>query len=183
MNEIDTSRSDRKIEEEANASSSFIHRTDLVLAILVLAVCGYLFYLTTGFERVAALFAQDIQPEFFPRLLIWTIVFLSMFLPVEHYFLKGGAASLDEARSLPIKPLAWLTMGLLLLIVGTILWVGTIGSMIIVSVAMPLLWGERRLKAIAIFAVIFPFLITLLFNKALGVHFEPGLFEAMFGIY
>lgn len=169
--------------EEASASSPLIHRKDLVLAILIFSVCGYLYYLTTKFEQVADVLAQNIQPEFFPQLLIWTIVFLTLFIPIEHRFLKGGSASIDKSRSQRIKPLALLTGLLLITVVATILWVGTIASIVIVCIAMPILWGERSPKILVPYAIIFPILITLLFNQALGVHFEPGLFEILFEIH
>ncbi len=183
MNEADTVASDGTKEEEVCTSSSLIHRVDLFLALIIFGVCGTLYYLTTEFEQVADLFAQDIQPEFFPRMLIWAIVLLTLFIPIEHRFLKGGSAGLDKNRKIQIKPMALLTMALLTTIVATILWVGTIASMIIVCVAMPLLWGERRPKVLIPYALIFPVLITLLFNKVLGVHFEPGLIEALFGVH
>ncbi len=183
MNETNNVSSDGTREEEVRASTFLIHRVDLGLAIIIFGVCGILYYLTTEFERVADLFAQDIQPEFFPRMLIWTIVLLTLFIPIEHRFLKGGSAGLDKNRKIRIKPMALLTMALLTTIIATILWVGTIASMIIVCVAMPLLWGERRPKVLVPYALIFPVLITLLFNKILGVHFEPGLLESFFGVY
>ena len=33
-----------------------------------LALVGWLYYVTTGFEEVSELFAQDVPPAFFPRL-------------------------------------------------------------------------------------------------------------------
>ena len=67
--------------EDAQASS-LINRTDLGLTIIILIGCGFLYWVTTGFEVVPDLFAQDVPPEFFPRLLIWTIVILKNRLPM-----------------------------------------------------------------------------------------------------
>ena len=80
-------------------SPPLIDRTDLGLAIIILAICGYLYWVTTGFDKVADLFAQDVPPEFFPRLLIWTIVVLTLGLPFEHLFLRKRGKSLDEERA------------------------------------------------------------------------------------
>ncbi len=69
-------------------NSPLIHRTDLWLALVILAGCAALYYATTRFEEVSALMAQNIPPEYFPRLLIWTIVVLTVLLPFEHLFLR-----------------------------------------------------------------------------------------------
>ena len=44
------------------------------------------------------------------------------------------------------------------------------------ALILPWLWGERRLKLILPFAVLFPITVTLVFNRILGVYFEPGIF-------
>ena len=49
-------------------------------------------------------------------------------------------------------------------------------SMVVVCLALPMLWGERRLKVLIPFAVVFPGLVAFLFASVLGVHFEPGAF-------
>jgi putative tricarboxylic transport membrane protein len=177
MSEIDQSRPSVAVEGEDAPASSLIDRNDLGLALIILSVCGYLYWVTTDFETVADLFAQDVPPEFFPRLLIWTIVVLTLALPFEHIFLKRKGQSLDKEREHRVKPMAFLTAALLFCVVGSILWLGTSLSMVAVCVALPLLWGERRIKAVALFAIILPLAVTILFSVVLGVHFEPGIFN------
>ena len=157
-------------------SSPLIDRTDLGLAIIILAVCGYLYWVTTGFDKVADLFAQDVPPEFFPRLLIWTIVVLTLGLPFEHLFLRKKGESLDEERANLIKPIAYKTAALMLTIVVSIPWLGTTLSMAAARLTIPLLWGERRIKVLVPYAIILPLAVTLVFSHLLGVHFEPGIF-------
>ena len=48
-------------------------------------------------------------------------------------------------------------------------------TMIGVCAVLPLLWGERRLKLIIPFAILFPLAVAYLFNKVLLVFFEPGV--------
>lgn len=160
---------------EGAPASSLIHPTDLGLALFILAVSGYLYWLTTGFEQVPDMFAQDVGPEFFPQLLLWTIGVLTLALPFEHLFLEGKRKALDEDRKDRIEPMAYVTAGLLIATVASIPWLGSILSMVAICVLLPLLWGERRLKVLIPFAVIFPAGITLLFAYVLGVHFEPGV--------
>lgn len=162
-------------ERKGAFKSSLVHRTDLSLTAIILAGCGALYYATTTFEEVSLLLAQNIPPEFFPRLLIWTIVLLALFLPLEHNFLKQGRQGLDKGRRDRIKLKAFATAGLLTGVVASMPWLGTYLSMIMVCVLLPMLWGERRLKILLPFAIIFPTAVTLLFTQVLRVYFEPGV--------
>lgn len=161
---------------EGRSKFSLIHGTDLWLTLIILAVCGGLYYVTTGFDEVSQLLAQNLPPEWFPRLLIWTIVVLTLLLPIEHLFHARGKKHLDEDRRHRIKPMAMVTAGLLTLVVASMQWLGTFLAMIFLCVALPILWGERRLKVVLPFAIIFPTVVALLFTQVLKVYFEPGIF-------
>jgi putative tricarboxylic transport membrane protein len=156
-------------------TSPLIHWTDLWLAVFILVCCAALYYATTRFEEVSPLMAQNIPPEFFPRLLIWTIVALTLLLPFEHLFLGLGRGDIDKDRSVRVKPMAILTAILLCGIVASILVIGTMLAMALVCVLLPLLWGERRLKVLVSFAILFPGAVALLFTQVLKVYFEPGM--------
>ena len=146
---------------------------DVVVCVVMLVFSAWVYYVTTSFEKVADLFAQDVPPEFLPRLLIWTIVVLSLLMPFEH--LLKPRAHFDAARSASIAPMAYLTASLLALIVLSIQWLSTYVAMVAVCVALPLLWGERRWRFIIPYALVFPTVVMLVFSKLLGVYFEPGL--------
>lgn len=163
------------------SASSFVHVTDLWLTILILVICGWLYYVTTGFEEVSALLAQNIGPEWFPRLLIWTIAILSLMLPFEHLARAAETDSIDEDRSRRIKPISILTAILMLLVVGVVHMFGTFIGMIAVCVALPLLWGERRVKVLVPYVLIFPPAVALLFTKVLKVYFEAGAYGIAIG--
>ena len=160
--------------------SSLVNRTDLSLAVTILVVCGVLYYLTTRFDKVPALMSQNIPPEWFPRLLLWIIAILTLTIPFEHLFLAKGKKSIDEDRSARIKPISIYSAILLGCIVGLMPWVGTFIAMLLVCILLPLLWGERRLKIIIPFVILFPGLVALLFTKVLGVYFEPGIWAKLF---
>lgn len=155
--------------------ADLIHGTDLIVAAILLVVCAWVYYLTTTFEEVAPLFAQDVPPEYLPRLLIWVIVVLSVLIPFEHLLKPEGRAHFDKDRSKPIKPMAFATAALLALVVLSIELIGTYFAIIAVCVALPWLWGERRLKVVIPYALVFATLVMLLFSKVLQVYFEPGL--------
>lgn len=171
-------------EEEKREGASafpFVHRTDLALTLLILAVCGLLYYVTAGFEEVSELLSQNIGPEWFPRLLIWTIVLLSLALPFEHLMRKQQAASIDEDRANRIKPISFFTALLLASVVATIPLFGTFIAMILACVLLPLLWGERRLKLLIPYIFLFPATVAILFTQVLKVFFEPGLWGPTIG--
>ncbi len=160
--------------------SSLVHRTDSILAAIILAVCGVLYYVTTRFEKVPDIVSQNIPPEWFPRLLLWVIAILTVIIPFEHLFHEKGKAGLDEDRRARIKPISLYSAVLLCGIVALMPWLGTYLAMVLVCVLLPLLWGESRMKVILPFAIIFPGLVTLLFTKMLGLYFEPGVWAKLF---
>jgi putative tricarboxylic transport membrane protein len=149
--------------------------------LLIFAVSALLYYLTSGFEQVPVLLSQNIGPEWFPRLLIWTIVVLSLALPFEHLFQKAKSDSIDEDRSHRIKPIAFITAGLLAALVLTITLFGTLVAMYLGCISLPLLWGERRVKFLVPYIILFPTAVALLFTKVLKVYFEPGLWGPVIG--
>ena len=166
----------RKTSSARSPTGGLVHFTDLWLTMLILSICGWLYYLTTGFDSVSSLLAQNIGPEWFPRLLIWTIAILSLLLPFEHLARGSQTASIDKDRSSRIKPISIVTALLMLAVVGMVHLFGTLGGMIAVCIALPLLWGERRMKLLVPYVLIFPPAVALLFTKVLKVYFEPGVF-------
>lgn len=152
-----------------------INRTDLGVGLILLAVCGVLYYFTTTFEEVSPLFAQDVPPERFPRMLLWVIAALSLGMPLERYLRKEKGKLLDKARSRPIQPAVFVTAVFLVFAVFAIQWIGTFLVLALVCAGLPLLWRERRWKILLPYVALFPAAIMLLFSKVLGVHFEPGV--------
>ncbi|HEX6267265.1 MAG TPA: tripartite tricarboxylate transporter TctB family protein, partial [Burkholderiales bacterium] len=150
-------------------AASWVHGPDLVLALVILAGCGILYYVTATFEEVAPLFADNIGPEWFPRLMLWSIAVLALALPFEHLFVAGGSKKLDEERTDRVKPITLATAGLLLLIVLAVELVGMALAAVLVSALLPLLWGERRAKVLIPFAILFPAAVTLLFARVLKI--------------
>lgn len=151
-----------------------INRTDLIVTGILLMVCAGLYYTTAGFDEVSPLFAQDMPPERFPRMLLWVIVVLSLTLPFERWLRKEEGKVLDKARSRPVQPIVYITAGFLVLSVFAIQWIGTFPVLVLICIGLPLLWGERRLKILVPFVILFPTAVMLLFSKVLGVYFDPG---------
>lgn len=165
---------------QSETAARLLHPVDTVLALGLLAVCGWLWYQTTQFEEVSALLSDNLGPAAFPRILLVTIMLFTAFLPFEHLILARRGKNIDSGRSKPIKLLTWMTMALLLAIMATSTLLGTFLTMVSVCLLVPILWGERRLRVVVPFAILFPLAVTLVFNVLLGVFFEPGVFGIKF---
>lgn len=171
-------RSDAAGTREHTFPSPGVDWTDIILATIILGVCGFLFFITTGFEKASEQMSQNIPPEWFPQLVLIFIMILTLAIPFEHYF-KGKKVAGKE-REVSVKPIAILTALLLCLIIFMMPWLGIFATMVLICLLLPLLWGERRLKVLLPFAIIFPGAVTLLFTKVLGVYFEAGIWSKLF---
>ena len=162
--------------QSSGEREGLLHTTDLVVAVIIFAVCGVLYYVTTTFDKVSDMLAQNIPPEFFPQLIIYTIVIFTLGVPFEHLLHKRRGDNIDSDRSERIVRMPYVTAALMIALVVGIPYLGMLLTMIGVCTLLPLLWGERRLKLIVPFAILFPLAVTYLFNKVLLVYFEPGIF-------
>ena len=154
---------------------ALFHPTDTVLTAIILMVLGYLYYETTNFEEVSAIFSQSVPPTMFPRTLIVIIGLLTLSLPFEHIMLAKKGKDIDKGRRDKIPGITWLTMMLLFAILLLFPITGMLLTMFLVCLLLPRLWGEKRLIYILLFAIFFPLSITLIFSGILSVHFETGL--------
>jgi putative tricarboxylic transport membrane protein len=162
-------------EHEGAGPASPVHRTDLVVAAIILAACAFLFYDTTRFDQIPVGLAQNVPPEIFPQLLLFLIAAMALFLPLEHIQKRREGIDIDAARSDRIRPVTWLTAAALFGVVFLMEWLGTALAMVLACALLPVLWGERRLWPVALFAVLMPAAVILLFVGVLGVNFIPGI--------
>ena len=158
-----------------------LHRTDLGITAVLLAVCAALWYETTTWDTVPAILSQNIPPTFFPRVLLGCIVVLALMLPFESAHAERQGTDLDEDRRNRIKPITYVTALGLIAIVVLFEWLGTDLSMVLACVLLPILWGERRVWVILPFAIVFPAAVHWVFVEGLQVHFLPGLLEPWLG--
>lgn len=160
---------------------------DSLAGLAILGVCAVAWRLTVGFDEVPAILSQNVPPTFFPRLVIATAALLGGLLIAggirrravdlaDRSTAGGPAVSGDKAGGAALPPpVFWASAGLvaaagvLIPLVGTLLTVG------LVAIALPLLWGERRFRLVAALAVGLPGAIYAVFTLALGVRFPVGL--------
>ena len=178
MKNVIPERSGSGEEREKQNSFSLIDGTDFILAVIILVVCGFLYFVSTRFEEASEQMSQNIPPEWFPQLLLVFIMALTLIIPFEHLF--KGKKVLAKDRQAKVKPISIGTAALLCAIIFLMPWLGTFITMVFVCFLLPLLWGERRLRVLVPFAIVFPGLVTLLFTKVLRVYFEAGIWSRFF---
>ncbi|MDC1194648.1 tripartite tricarboxylate transporter TctB family protein [Pseudomonadota bacterium] len=152
-----------------------LNKQDTIIALLMIAIIAFLWFVTTEFEKVPDLFSNNIPPEMFPQILLTIILLMALVIPFEHIFLKKNGKDIDASRKNPVQKSTIGTMAILSLIVILSQTLGATLTIVAISIALPFYWGERRLKVLIPYVIGFPLFVILLFNIILGVHFEPGL--------
>ena len=141
---------------------------DSYVGVTLLALCAIVYWLTTGFTEVPAILSQNVPPTFFPRLVLSLIAILSVVL----IFNGLGKHPEVKARIGPAVPITASIIVLAGVLVGLL---GTLLTLCLIAIAIPVAWGERRLRPIGILAIGLPAGIYLIFSVALGIRFPPGL--------
>jgi hypothetical protein len=111
--------------------------------------------------------SQNVPPTFFPRLVLTFVAILSVVL------IFNGLSKSPEinVRIEPAVPVTAAIVVLAGLLAGLL---GTLPTLALIAIALPLAWGERRLRPIGILAIGLPVSIYLIFSVALGIRFPPG---------
>ena len=156
---------------------ALFNKNDTIIAALMISIIAFLWFITTKFEKVPDLFSNNIPPEMFPQILLMIILGMVLIIPFEHIFLKKSGKNIDDSRKNPVAKSTIGTMIILSLIVTFSQVLGATLTIITISIALPIYWGEKRLKVLIPYVIGFPLFVILLFNITLGVHFEPGLLE------
>ena len=149
--------------------------TDTIIATLLVAMLVFLWLETEKFEEVSDLFAQNIPPQMFPQILLIIIGLMVCIIPFEHLFLTKSGKDIDADRKKKIKPITYGSMAMLIAIISFSEFLGAHITIFLSCLILPLFWGERNLKLLIPYVVLFPIAIILLFNVALGLYFEPGI--------
>ncbi len=166
----------KKVEEGGPSASGAIDWIDAVLALVLILASGFLYLQTSGFDKPALFLGDNVLPEEFPRMLLWIIGGLALLLPFEHLLERKRHPLIRKSRSRPVGRTTWATIVLLIVILAFAPALGTILTILISSLVLPILWGERRWLIVIGYSIIFTALITYLFAGVLSVYFEPGVF-------
>ena len=157
------------------SSSGWINKTDLVVAVLLLALCVIAWYHSGLWNKPMAAFTSVVPPTWFPRLILGCIIVMALFLPFEQRLKGEEGAVLDEERKEPIKFNTYITAIVMVIIAASMEWLGTIVTMVLIAIVLPIMWGERRWKILVPFVIIFPLVVLFLFKVLFSVNFEPGV--------
>ena len=140
---------------------------DTYVGVTLLVLCAVIYWLTTGFTEVPAMLSQNVPPTFFPRLVLSFVAILSVVL------IFNGLGKSPEVK-VRIEPAVPMTAAIVVLAGVLAALLGTLPTLALIAIALPLAWGERRLRPIGILAIGLPASIYLLFSVALGIRFPPG---------
>ena len=140
---------------------------DTHVGVTLLVLCAVIYWLTTGFTEVPAMLSQNVPPTFFPRLVLSFVAILSVVL------IFNGLGKSPEVK-VRIEPAVPMTAAIVVLAGVLAALLGTLPTLALIAIALPLAWGERRLRPIGILAIGLPASIYLIFSVALGIRFPPG---------
>ena len=160
-----------------NSFKNLFNKTDTIIAIIIFAMIVFLWNAADNFDSVSDLFAQNIPPQLFPQILLITIGLLTALIPFEHILLKKSGKDIDSGRKKKINFATYGTMTILLTIIVFSEFLGAYVTIFLACFVLPVFWGEKNLKLLVPYVVLFPLFIILIFNIILGVYFEPGILE------
>ena len=141
------------------------------LAMLLVSAAGFL--LTFGFDEVPAILSQNIPPTFFPRVVLTTTALLSVLLLIRGLRTKGP-------KKVPVPPIVFVTGGAIAIAVLLLRPLGVFPVIILACLVLPLLWGERRIRGVLLFAALTPAAIYIVFVHFLQLRFPPGILDFIF---
>lgn len=140
---------------------------DAVVGAAVLAFCLAAYLVTLTFKEAPAVIAQNVQPATFPRMVLVVMAVLAAVIIVVSF--RAPNKPLKK-----LKPMLWPSAAIMPGFAVAFYFLGILPAMILLCFFLPLLWGERRLKLIVPYSILFPAAIYLLFAVVLKVHFEPS---------
>lgn len=143
-------------------------RQDLVPGCALIVMAGAMYWLTNDFGTVPPSFAQGMQAADMPRLILAILAFLSLVM------IYQGRHHAEETKPV-ISWRMWATVGVLLASVMLFSVLGLTLTTIMTCWVLPLLWGERRKRAVMIYAIGVPVCIYLLFTFALQLRLPQGV--------
>lgn len=159
------------------SGAKLFHRKDLWLASVIIAFGAFMYYEAGKFPSAPSILGDTLNADVFPKILVIMLICLACILPIEFKITPEKIVKIDKERDEKTIPITWMTIVMLLTITSLSSYLGAVLTMFTTAIVFPLVWGERNYIAVAVYAVVFPFLVFLLFNKVLGLYMEPGLLE------
>jgi len=146
---------------------------DVAVGAVFLGLCALGYWLTTHFDEVPAMLSQNVPPTFFPRLILTFIAVLSAAL-------IASGLKRDAEHKEALRPIVLVTAALIVVAAVAMTTLGTLPMLTLLTVALPLLWGERRYLVIGLLALATPAAVYAIFTLALHVRFPQGVLDRFF---
>jgi putative tricarboxylic transport membrane protein len=171
--------SDKKLNPASKyiLGAGLIHKIDLIVASVIIIGGAFMYYEATLFPAAPNILGDTLNADVFPKMLIVLMIILASIIPFEISFMPEKIAKIDKGRSESLEPITWKTIVLLIALVSVAEFLGPAVTMFVTAVSFPLVWGEKNYLRIAIYSVAFPIFVYLVFNKVLGLFFDPGVLK------
>ena len=171
--------SDKKLNPASKYTlgAGLIHKVDLIVASVIIIGGAFMYYEATLFPAAPNILGDTLNADIFPKMLIVLMIILASIIPFEIKFMPEKIAKIDKDRSISLEPITWKTIVLLIALVSVAEFLGPMVTMFVTAACFPLVWGEKNYVRIAIYSVAFPLFVYLVFNKLLGLFFDPGVLQ------
>lgn len=167
---------DRDTDPKDRGPRGLIDPFDALLALGLILSAFFFIYEASKFPEPAAFLGENVLPEQFPQLLLFFIAAMALLLPFEHLFEIDRWPLIRKSRSEPIGRNTVVTVLFVVALLALAPTIGTILMILAISIALPVLWGERRWLLLLVYAPLFTAAVTYVFSDVLSVFFEPGIF-------
>ena len=94
---------------------------------------------------------------------------LTAIIPFEHILLKKSGKDIDSGRKKKVNFATYGTMAILLTIIVFSEYLGAYVTIFLSCFILPIFWGEKNLKLLIPYVILFPLFIILIFNIVLNV--------------
>ncbi len=143
----------------------------VIVAILIF--CTFTYGITLTFEDVPPMIAQGLPPDRFPQVLIAIIGVLAVYV-----FFENRRKGTKERKKVP--PMVYYSAALMVTFVALFTWLDILIAMPVLILALATLWGERRLRWLALFAAVYTVAVFALFYVVMEVVFPNGPLNLLF---
>ncbi|QBF33479.1 tripartite tricarboxylate transporter TctB family protein [Thalassococcus sp. S3] len=148
--------------------------TRVAVPIGLILFCGIAYWQTTQFDRVPPILLRGMQPSDFPQLVLLLIIGLCLLLLLQAWRGPQPDPADPEMRTAKMSASLWKTMGLFA-IFAVLAPIDLFLGLAAFGLCLALVWGERRIWALALVAVVAPTLVFFLFDQVFEVRFPRGL--------
>ena len=139
-----------------------------VVPALILAFCGFAYWISTDFDRMPPILKRGIQPSDFPQLIAGLIAFLTMLMvwrdPVRVVDRVGGVT--------------WASL-LMMLVFAGLTTIDFFLALAVFAAGLALIWGERRLSILALVGFVVPVAVFFLFDSVFAIRFPRGALTSL----